>query len=32
LPSSRVQDIDNEEDWRRAEILYRILNDEKLGK
>ncbi len=25
LPSHRVQDIDNEEDWRRAEFLYRAL-------
>lgn len=26
LPSYRVQDIDTEEDWTRAEILFRILN------
>jgi pseudaminic acid cytidylyltransferase len=28
LPSFRVQDIDTEEDWKRAEILYNILNSE----
>ena len=27
IPSYRVQDIDNEEDWIRAENLYRLLNE-----
>lgn len=27
LPRWRVQDIDTEEDWRRAELLYRALQD-----
>lgn len=27
LPRERVQDIDTEEDWRRAEILWRILSE-----
>ncbi len=26
LPRERVQDIDTEEDWRRAELLYQLLN------
>lgn len=26
LPSSRVQDIDTEDDWRRAELLFQMLN------
>lgn len=29
LPRERVQDIDTEEDWRRAEALYRALADDK---
>ena len=28
LPQHRVQDIDTEEDWRRAEYLARLLADE----
>lgn len=28
LPRHRVQDIDTEEDWRRAELMYRVLQDE----
>ena len=29
LPKWRVQDIDNVEDWKRAELMYRILNESK---
>jgi len=29
LPRFRVQDIDTEEDWRRAELLFRILQDDE---
>ena len=29
LPKWRVQDIDNVEDWKRAELMYRILNKNK---
>ena len=29
LPKWRVQDIDNVEDWKRAELMYRILNENK---
>jgi pseudaminic acid cytidylyltransferase len=29
LPSYRVQDIDNLDDWKRAEILYKALNSKK---
>ena len=29
VPRHRVQDIDTEEDWRRAEILYRILQEQE---
>jgi N-acylneuraminate cytidylyltransferase len=28
LPRHRVQDIDTEEDWRRAELMYRVLQAE----
>lgn len=28
LPSERVQDIDTPSDWRRAELLYRLLEEE----
>ncbi len=31
LPSWRVQDIDEEDDWIRAEILHRILENENLN-
>ncbi len=31
LPPHRVQDIDTEEDWRRAELMMRILQAEKEG-
>ena len=27
LPSHRVQDIDTEDDWRRAEVLFRVLGE-----
>ena len=27
LPLERVQDIDTEEDWQRAEVLYRLLSE-----
>ena len=26
IPSWRVQDVDNEEDWKRLEIIYDLLN------
>ena len=26
LPRSRVQDIDTEEDWKRAELLFKMMN------
>ena len=26
IPQSRVQDIDNEEDWKISEMKYKILN------
>jgi pseudaminic acid cytidylyltransferase len=29
IPSHRAQDIDTLEDWARAEILYKVLHDEK---
>jgi N-acylneuraminate cytidylyltransferase len=29
LPSHRVQDIDTPDDWRRAEYLYRMLQQEQ---
>jgi pseudaminic acid cytidylyltransferase len=31
LPRHRVQDIDTEEDWRRAELMFRVLQDEAAG-
>lgn len=31
LPRHRVQDIDTEEDWRRAELMYRVLQQEAAG-
>jgi pseudaminic acid cytidylyltransferase len=30
LPRHRVQDIDTSEDWQRAEVIWRMLNDESL--
>jgi pseudaminic acid cytidylyltransferase len=30
LPRHRVQDIDTPEDWQRAELIWRMLNDESL--
>jgi len=30
LPESEVQDIDTEEDWKIAELKYRLLNDKKI--
>lgn len=30
LPSHRVQDIDTPEDWRRAELLYKLLQQENM--
>ncbi len=32
LPRYRVQDIDTQEDWERAEVLWRVLNDRDQGK
>ena len=28
LPRWRVQDIDSEEDWRRAELMHRLIEDQ----
>jgi N-acylneuraminate cytidylyltransferase len=30
IPRWRVQDIDTEDDWRRAELMYRLINRESL--
>jgi N-acylneuraminate cytidylyltransferase len=30
LPRHRVQDIDTAEDWRRAELIWRMLADERV--
>ena len=32
IPKWRVQDIDSIEDWKRAEIIFKYLNEEKLTK
>lgn len=32
LPRHRVQDIDTEEDWRRAELMFRVLQAEESGE
>jgi N-acylneuraminate cytidylyltransferase len=31
VPRHRVQDIDTEEDWRRAELMFRVLQSEVPG-
>jgi CMP-N-acetylneuraminic acid synthetase len=28
MPDHLVQDIDTPEDWKRAELLYKLINDE----
>ena len=30
LPRYRVQDIDTNEDWKRAEFIFEIINNEKI--
>ena len=32
LPRHRVQDIDTEEDWRRAELMFQVLQEEEAGR
>ncbi len=32
MPESEVQDIDNEEDWKIAEIKYRFFKENRIKK